>query len=222
MWIAVLQELPASGGRTHAMKRTIWWLALPLHPLLDPRQPCRILQQAGATWPAPQLAHKTSHTSPTRRTTVRRASRRAPTVHMRAHAFQRLSPEWPRPLSATCAHRHLDPLSLPTEMDTTGVAGARGVDWAPSQVSCANSACGWFRRAGARTCNRCSQPTPARPPDSIMGPLGVEAASRPTPCCTSPELRTVHDCHRFAVLERAPWRMKAAPSCSWRGHSGGG
>ena len=30
--------------------------------------------------------------------------------------------------------------------------------------TCTDPACGGFRRAGARTCSRCSQPTPARPP----------------------------------------------------------
>ena len=87
---------------------------------------------------------------------------------------------------------------------------------AVERVTCTDSTCGGFRRAGARTCNKCSQPTPARPPavgDCIMGPLGVsppEAAStsaspvplstfrttsrnvsvpsRPAPCCTFPRV----------------------------------
>ena len=52
--------------------------------------------------------------------------------------------------------------------------------WRSKGSPAAGSTCGGFRRAGARTCIRCSQPTLARPPpppaigDCILGPLGVK------------------------------------------------
>ena len=86
-WIAVPPTAPCQWRnmpRTRVMKRAISWLALPRPRLLDPRQPCRMLQHAGATWPAHQLVQTPSHTSPTRRTAARRASRRAQTILLRA------------------------------------------------------------------------------------------------------------------------------------------
>ena len=54
---------------------------------------------------------------------------------------------------------------------------------AVERVTCIDTACGGFRRVGARACNRCSQPSQVRPPrvgDVIPGPASALSTGPPT------------------------------------------
>ena len=93
----------------------------------------------GATWPALRSVLTLYHTATVRRTTAKRVSRRAPRIHLHAHALQRLSLGWRRRLSVIRGRRHLVPPSLPPETDTIGAASARGVASPQSPALCGTS-----------------------------------------------------------------------------------